>query len=581
MTEKASAVSEDLRSLAAASFAQIESTLKTLSPQQCAGLLIECCRVLDYWHVQVAFAAKPFTTIAYPDFDLIIRGWNLAVSLLVPRFEEMRGIPFQPSTQDTINRTETLLHNLGRVALLRKTADMIEHGMMEGRSDGDAVILRMSERVAIDHFLDQMDNDELDAARRRIPGGDAIDSILERSLAPDIDERMNRLLFPWDTGRGLMTGYDAEPEVDAHFLGLVSRRAFDLRAEAGIHPDASLGKISGADLVSVGFMLMSFYLKHIRFVILAKKKYPGINFWMSLTIWKKPEELFESIAEFTGIELNKVQAALDLFTLKREQLEYYAAEAAPFIPMLIKISDGYLLSPVSSIFRNPFSGVRTTLELQSTKIETSIRHPRESWMSDELIHLFLGNRYYRMEKPTKLSRNGATVTDVDAAVLDRITGQIALFQLKWQDFSTHSLKKQKSKARNFVDQVDDWSGKIISWVDEFGVEALCRAIQVPRADRAKVTAVRLFAIGRLASRFQSYGYSQKHLETATGTWAQFVRLREAIGPAPDVFSELHQKLIDERQRSVERKPMRHEIQLMGRTVVFEDLWSQFGDDNED
>ena len=38
------------------------------------------------------------------------------------------------------------------------------------------------------------------------------------------------------------------------------------------------------------------------------------------------------------------------------------------------------------------------------------------------------------------------ITDIDAAVFDVTTGELGLFQLKWQDFSSSDVAKQRSKA---------------------------------------------------------------------------------------------------------------------------------------
>ena len=37
-------------------------------------------------------------------------------------------------------------------------------------------------------------------------------------------------------------------------------------------------------------------------------------------------------------------------------MSFSQSDTTPFIPMLIEVSEGYLLSPVSSIFRRPLSG---------------------------------------------------------------------------------------------------------------------------------------------------------------------------------------------------------------------------------
>jgi hypothetical protein len=571
MTKDPDQVAERLLFLADASYQEISAVCADLSPTHCAAMIFECCRVLDYWHVVWAFDARAPTYLSYPDFDLIARGWNLAVNLLMPRFPKMDAIPFGASTSEGVKRTETFLHNLGRVAMLRKSADMLRYGMAVAEDHGSEIKFRMSDRAALDHFRDQVDADLTEKLFTREPRPDNLQERVQEHFVKDIDERMGRLLRPWVTDCGIMTAYDAAPEVDKHFIALVSEQALTWRSEAGIHPEVSIGGIAGAELTAIGLMLISLYLKHIRFVMLAIKKHPEINLRMSLTVWTPPNELALSISEYTQIPLSTVERALNMFTINPKQLAYFAVEPTPFVPMLIRISRLYVLMPVSSIFRNPFAGVRMMQEMQSDIALGSMRVPRESWMINDLIHLFMGTRYVRIDRAVLLQRGSQTVTDIDAAILDTLTGELALFQLKWQDFESHSLKKQRSKAKNFVDQVDSWTEKLSDWISEFGVAALAERLQI--SSKLPITDIRLFAIGRNASRFQSYGYAQTQTKTAVGTWPQFIRLRGEIGPASRVISGLHQKLLFERVGSVSRVPIPYRMEVKGVGIYFEDIWS--------
>jgi hypothetical protein len=378
-----------------------------------------------------------------------------------------------------------------------------------------------------------------------------------------------------------MIGYTAELDIDHHFLARVTQDTIDWRNEAGIHPDADIGGVSGSTLAAVGLLLVSSYLKHIRFVDVGARKVPEANYPMSLTIWKARSELTECLSQFTGMAVQDISAALNLFTVNRNDVNYFQTERTPVIPMLIEVSGGYLLSPVSSIFRNPFQGLRMLHEQRSSRTEASLRKPRENWMISDLCHLFLGNRYTIVDKPTRLKRGGQTVTDVDAAVLDRTIGALALFQLKWQDFNVYEIKKQRSKAKNFVDGVSMWAQKVKGWTSEFGTDGLCRSLQLKRGTYGHISSVRLFAIGRFASRFQGYGYVSQCKDVAVSAWAQFVRLRFEIGPVEDVFQSLHAKLQAETVQPVSKIALPHEISAAGQRVMFEDFWNVYGDEGEE
>jgi transposase InsO family protein len=209
---------------------------------------------------------------------------------------------------------------------------------------------------------------------------------------------------------------------------------------------------------------------------------------------------------------------------------------------------------VSGVFRNPFNGIRMLRESTSTAIQNSFREHREEWMAEDLYALFEGPRFQRVPGQIKLRRDGQVVTDIDAAIFDNATGDLVLFQLKWQDFTSSSVRAQRSKAKNFSDQVEGWAKKTRSWIDQFGIPALCRVLKIKPPDGAEPRHVRLAAIGRSNARFRSYGYSIGS-DMLVLPWSQFVRLRYSIGPGQDFFELLMKAAIEESLVAIERKPL--------------------------
>jgi hypothetical protein len=243
----------------------------------------------------------------------------------------------------------------------------------------------------------------------------------------------------------------------------------------------------------------------MRFVDVAKKAFPEVNYAMSLTVWTPREELVQSIASFTGMERSIISKAFDLITVESGHESYFEQEVTPLLPMLIKITDDYVLEPVSSVFRNPFPGIRMLHETFDVRAADSLRKHRENWMISDLYSLFLGLRYRRMEGPTLLRIGGNAITDIDAAVLDMTTGELALFQLKWQDFNSNDVAKQRSRAKNFVEKVDAWAKGVQGWISASGVASLSPTLRLGQP--SPISQVHLFAIGRSSARFQSYASS--------------------------------------------------------------------------
>ncbi len=470
-----------------------------------------------------------------------------------------------------------MLHCAGRYVLLNRTAEMVRHDMVSAKVDGGEIKLSLSERTLTDHFHDQVDHRKFAELN-----GKALQKY--RSIALDgqasrrIRDMMGKLTFPWQTSQGVMVGYTADPEIDAYFLASVSEDTLQWRDDSGIHPQADLGSCSGELLTTVVHVLMSFCIKHIMFVEEALKIHPGINQHMSLTIWKTQAELLQTLRVVTGATVGELAAALDMITVRRRDASFFRTEQAPGMPLLIEVSEGYLLTPVSGVFRNPLNCIRMLRESTSESARNAFRKHREHWMVADLYALFEGPRFQCARSSTKLRRGGKVVTDVDAAILDGSTHELVLFQLKWQDFNTSNIRTQRSKAKNFRDQVENWAQKTISWIDEFGVGALCRALGLRPIDGREPSSVRLIAVGRSNARFRSYGYTISN-DVLVLPWSQFVRLRLAIGPGQDFFRLLMEAVIQEAAAPINRTPLPYVLERHGLRLVFEDIWSDLEDQN--
>jgi len=331
--------------------------------------------------------------------------------------------------------------------------------------------------------------------------------------------------------------------------------------------------MSGDELAQIILLITSFYLKHIRFVDVGKRTYPQVNYAMSLTIWKSKAEFIQSVSAFTGLSEQTVLAAIDFITVRRGDEAYFQEETTPFIPVFIQLGKDHLLSPVSSVFKNPLTNIRMLAEFRDKSATIEIRKHREEWMRNELYNLFEGHPYLCMRRPLKLRRGKQTATDIDAAVFDLATGELALFQLKWQDFNSNDVAKQRSRAKNFVDQIDAWTLATEAWLDDFGAEAILSEARLPAG--TKVSRVLFFAIGRSGARFKSYGYAPTAGNLASCTWTQLVRLRHQNATSDNVLSRLHDAVQTERDSTVQLRPLPQTITVGGYQIVLENLWNEF------
>ena len=280
-------------------------------------LFIEVVRAMDYWGTHASPRIGDSDKFA-PSLDLMYWGWNRAVAELFESLDQPGAFPLMESTQESRGYAAALMQEFGKVSLLRRLADMSERGIMDITKGGDEFQIRMGDDARA-QLADASELDQLKAAEVRLPSRSAgwtiasmrdalrfpgmpgnyialVDPPVKRWLRPDIEELIKPLVRPWDTGRGVMVAYDARIEVDEHYMAEALSLATHWREGAGIHPEAMLGSISGADIAAVSAALISLHAKHFGCVSVAKKLFGEVSVAQSLTIWGPRETLVESIS---------------------------------------------------------------------------------------------------------------------------------------------------------------------------------------------------------------------------------------------------------------------------------------------
>lgn len=568
-------------------------------------IFVETIRVLDYWTVFQELLPEE-KQLPEHDFEIMQWGWNQAAALLLSPLKQHIGIPIMESTGETRSLAMKLLHQLGRSVLLRRTAQMIQGGLVNARQEDHGFVVKSTEGTSVQFLdiLEPMRQKKIEAAIREkgkdlssgswgifdksdisifknLPGsyfGLDMKNPLDSWICNDVNSLMEPLVFPWDSGHGIMMGYDALPEVDNHFLALAVAQLQDWRHGAGIHPDVSFNGCSGPTLAMVSAVIAGLHSKHIRFALLAMRRHKEISIPQSLTIWGPRQELEQSIVDFTGFDETEVKAALDTIVLRADEAAELAKHTTPFMPLLIDLGNGLLLRPISSMIKNPLLSVRMLHEWRDSQAKNQLSEPREEWMRSEIYALFQGSRYVCVPGNTKIRMDGRILTDLDGAIFDRTTGELAIFQMKWQDFFTNDIRQLRSKAANLTSEMDKWAEKVELWINQTDKKKITQALKLKLHGKQAITKIFLFGISYSAIRMKGYGYAFNHKKLAVATWPQFSRVRYEVGPAKQVFHELHQAVKREMTSSVKCKPIPVTISMAGEAIHFQNLWNTVVDE---
>jgi hypothetical protein len=558
-------------------------------------LFVEVVRTMDYWsiHAEKAISTNEMVT---QSIDLMYWGWNRAVAELFEPLEQLGAFPVMESTNESRKFAAGLMQEFGKVSLLRRLADMSERGIMEVTKVADEFTLQMSGDARA-QFADATEHDRLKSAEAASSAGWTAASMrdlyrfpampgnllamdeepVKNWLRPDIEELIKPMVRPWDTGRGVMVEYGARIEVDRHYIAEALSLTLQWREDAGIHAKAKVGATTGADIAGVGAVLISLHSKHVGCVLVASKMYENVSVGQSLTIWGPRDALEESVSILSGRPEPIVNSVFNALAMTSEQAKKLADHSTPLIPLLFDLGNGFILRPISSLTRNPFTAARTQHQWLDHGTEQAVASDRENWMRDHLYAMFGGRRYVCFPGNLKLRRGGVILTDIDAVVYDRLTGDVGIFQLKWQDYSTNDVRQLRSKAANLSAELTDWSRKVMLWIEENGISALDRSLRLKKKRREAVRIIMLFAISKSTMRTQGYGVRTDVPSLAMAVWPQFVRARMEIGSTERSLGDLHARLLKEYEQVPKIHPMPASIHVTGATLHLRDFWSRTDD----
>jgi hypothetical protein len=252
----------------------------------------------------------------------------------------------------------------------------------------------------------------------------------------------------------------------------------------------------------------------------------------------------------------------------------------PQMPLLIGLDNGMVIRPVSSIARNPLVTTLNLLRHRHASVQNTVMTPREDWLRGDLYAHFSGTRYLHVDGNVTLRDGPRVLTDVDAAIFDLTCGDLALFQLKWQDYFTNDVRELRSRAKNLTAELDTWAERVAAWLDSRSPAEVLAAFRLSPQRVGGIRTVTLFAVSRSRSRVSGLGFTVRSEHLAVANWAQLIRLRREIGPVDSVFPRLHEAIRAEAEAVAECTPVPVEWKFGQWAIRLEDLWNSIADPSD-
>ena len=241
-------------------------------------------------------------------------------------------------------------------------------------------------------------------------------------------------------------------------------------------------------------------------------------------------ELATTIAGSTGRDVDVVMDLLDPFTLSADNADWHAAVPGIAAPPLVRLAAGQLALSGAGLTREPLLFLARELRRRDPEMINNAAVGREDVFRRDLYAVFSDRRFVTSDTRLRVRKpDGDLRTDIDAAIFDRKTGTLALFELKSQDPFARSAA-ERNRQRDYVLAANRQLSGTLAWVQRHGAGDLLQRIDARTAKTFRVQRVLSFVLGRYLIHFDDGPEPDRR--AAWGTWPEVVRLANGSDANP-------------------------------------------------
>ncbi|KGC07871.1 hypothetical protein [Burkholderia cepacia] len=455
--------------------------------------LISLVRVLDYvaaasiWGLGVHDETSTSKTRTNPRFALM--GAAAALRPFLSAVKNLPGgVPWGPSQLQVQQYSYSYLHTCGELIFLRRMAALEHYGLATSEREGAGQFRIKAVAGARERALMAASQ----ALGTRRPEVDVPDTDVDWSR---VHARMASYV---DTPDDWSICYENDSEIVSIYRNAARQFGHGFFEAEALPDDVIIGDRSFGEWKHACEQALGRILAHMNFARLLQKKIPTINLGDVLTIFARKDDL-RDVWEEAGIPEALIPATMKALTLDVDGLDDWDKAFETPTPFYVDLGKDFALLPCFGALINPYFALfRHLRQFYKADWDRGVDRREEAFRAD-LARLFTEPRFIVPPQGFRLQRaDGTMLTDIDAIIIDRGCGSVALVQLKWHDVFGFSLSERESRRRNII-KANDWTSKVSEWVGSRSSQEILQQfrIDIPVSDRPPL----LYVIARYMARF--------------------------------------------------------------------------------
>lgn len=217
---------------------------------------------------------------------------------------------------------------------------------------------------------------------------------------------------------------------------------------------------------------------------------------------------------------NKTKDILSVFTLNKDNIDYHLSSPKVSPPPFIQLGENTRLQSSHGSLNMPIFFLNRELKRKFQKDYFLAVNNREKRFREQLYSLFPDEKIIKIYDCINI-KSDHLVTDIDAIMFDNEARTLGLFQLKWQDTFSSSMKERFSRINNLIPKSVEWIDKILNWISTTDQEDLLKTLKI-NSKWNKVEHIHLFIISKNHVHFSNNNLDERAI------WASWYQTIEAV-----------------------------------------------------
>jgi len=456
--------------------------------------------------------------------ETILSGAAIALRPFLHAVKGRRGgVPWTVSSDEVALFMDSYLAQCGHLAQLKRIASLERYGLATTSIQGRNATLNTTHG----HFelaaLRAIESLPLKPAPTPPPGGN-------RPVWRRIRRRMRSYVYPDPIH---FIGYDNDLEIVGAFRERATSYGRNVLEGEALPDDVTLGDRTFSEWKFACDQALGRILCHIEFARLLIEKHPYTRMGNVATIFTRREDAADVWRE-AGMAESRIDPTMKALTLDFHGLDDWNRATEVPCPFYVDLGKDFLLLPCFGALTNHYFALfRHLRHTYRTDWDKGVDR-RESIFRADMAKAFPKSRYVIPSHGAKLRRmDGTLLTDVDAVILDKQSGRLALVQLKWHDIFGRSLAERESRRLN-IEKANEWVSRVSSWVSDRSSRDIAKAIGLdgPASDTPPV----LYVVARYMARFS--GDREPDERASWMAWPEMLLALETSHDHEDVLSQI-------------------------------------------